>query len=76
MHQKTESVKNRTVCRNLNINHTSGIPKIPKQLGKIKKLYIKTMQKESEPFDVPVKNVTSCTTGKVSVLHRTKHQAL
>ena len=73
---KTESVKNRTVCSNLNIHHTSGTPKILQKLGKIKKLYSKTVQKESEPFDVPVKNVKSRTTAKVSVLHRTNQQAL
>ena len=33
------------------------------------------MQKESEPFDVLTKNLKSCTTAKVSVLHRTNHQA-
>ena len=33
------------------------------------------MQKESEPFDVLAKNVKSRTTAKVSVLHRTNHQA-
>ena len=73
---KTESVKNRTVCSNLNIHHTSGTPKILETLGKIKKLYRKTVQKESEPIDVPVKNVKSRTTAKVSVLHRTNQQAL
>ena len=76
MHQKTESVKNRTVCRNLNIHHTSGTPQILQKLGKINKLYSKTVQKESEPIDVPVKNVKSRTTAKVSVLHRTNQQAL
>ena len=73
---KTESVKNRTVCRNLNIHDTSGTPKIIPKLGKIKKLYRKILQKESEPFDVPVKNVKSRTTAKVSVLHHTNQQAL
>ena len=73
---KTESVKNRTVCSNLNIHHTSGTPKILPKLGNIKKLYSKTVQKESEPFDVPAKNVKSRTTAKVSVLHRTNQQAL
>ena len=73
---KTESVKNRTVCRNLNIHHTSGTPKILPKLGKINKLCSKTVQKESEPIDVPVKNVKSRTTAKVSVLHRTNQQAL
>ena len=73
---KTESVLNRTVCSNLNIHHTSGTPKILKELGKIKKLYRKTVQKEEEPFDVPVKNVKSRTTAKFSVLHRTNQQAL
>ena len=33
------------------------------------------MQKESEPFDIPDKNVKSRTTAKVSVLHRPNHQA-
>ena len=73
---KTESVKNRTVCSNLNIHHTYGTPKLLPKLGKIKKLYNKTVQKESEPFDVPVKNVKSHTTAKVSVLHRTNQQAM
>ena len=67
MHQKTESVKNRTVCSNLNIHHTSGTPTILPKLGNINKLYIKTVQEESEPFDFPVKNVKSRTTAKVSV---------
>ena len=65
---KTESVKNRTVCRNLNIHHTYVTPKILPKLGKIKKLYSKTFQKESEPIDVPDENVKSGTTAKVSVL--------
>ena len=50
--------------------------KILKTLGTIDNLYIKTVQKVSEPFDVPVKNVKSRTTAKVSVLHRTNQQAL
>ena len=74
---KTESVKNSTVCSNLNIYPTSGTPKILPKLGKIKNLYKKTVQKESEPFDIPVKkNVKSRTIAKVSVLHRTNQQAL
>ena len=73
---KTESVKNRTVCSNLNNHNTSGTPKILPKLVKINKLYIKTVQKESEPIDVPVKNVKSRTTAKVSVLHHTNQQAL
>ena len=73
---KTESVKNRTVCSNLNIHHTSGTPKVLPKLGKINNLYRKTVQKESEPFDVPETNVKSSTTAKVSVLHRTNQQAL
>ena len=73
---KTESVKNRTVCSNLNNRNTSGTPKILPKLVKIKNLYKKTVQKESEPFNVPAKNVKSCTTAKVSVLHRTNQQAL
>ena len=81
MHQKqklskTETVKNRTVCSNLNIHHTSVTPTILQKLGNINNLYIKTVQKESEPFDVPVKNLKSRTTAKVSVLHRTNQQAL
>ena len=73
---KTESVKNRTVCRNLNIHNTSDTPTILPKLGIINKLYSKTVQKESEPIDVPVKNVKSRTTDKVSVLHHTNQQAL
>ena len=65
-----------TVCSNLNIHHTSGTPKILKTLVTINNLYSKTVQKESEPIDVPVKNVKSRTTAKVSVLHRTNQQAL
>ena len=75
MHQKTESVKNRTVCSNLNIQHTYGTLKITPKLGKLKNLYIKRVQKVPEPFDIPVKNVKSRTTAKVSVLHRTNQQA-
>ena len=56
--------------------NTYGTPTILPKLGKINKLYIKTVQKESEPFDIPVKNVKSRTTAKVSVLHRTNQQAL
>ena len=44
-------------------------------LGKINNLYRRTVKKVSEPFYVPVKNVKSRTTAKVSVLHRTDHQA-
>ena len=73
---KTESVKNRTVCSNLNIQHTYGTPKNLPKLVKINFFYRNTVQKESEPFDVPVKNVKSCTTAKVSVLHRANQQAL
>ena len=73
---KTESVKNKTVYSNLNIHHISGTPTILPKLGKTNKLYIKTFQKESEPIDIPVKNVKSRTTAKVSVLHRTNQQAL
>ena len=50
---KTESVKNRTVFSNLNINDTYGTPQILPKLGKIKNMYINTVQKESELFDVP-----------------------
>ena len=46
------------------------------KLGKMKNLYRKTVQKVSEPVDVPVKNVKSRTTAKVSVLHRTNQQAM
>ena len=60
----------------MNIHHTYGTPQILPKLGKIKKLYRKTVQKESEPFDVPVKKVKSRTTAKVFVVHRTNQQAL
>ena len=39
-------------------------------------LYSKTVKKESEPIDVPGKNVKSFTIAKVSDLHRTDQQAL
>ena len=51
----------------MNINHTSGTPKILPKLGKINNFHIKTVQKVSELFDVPVKNVKSRTTAKVCV---------
>ena len=73
---KIESVKNRTVFSNLNIHHTSVTPKNLPKLGKVNKLYSKTVQKESESFHVPAKNIKSSTTAKVSVLHRTNQQAL
>ena len=73
---KTESVKNRTVCSNMNIHHTYGTPKILPKLGKINKLYSNTVQKESEPIDVSAKNLKSRTTANVSVLHHTNQQAL
>ena len=60
----------------MNIHHTYVTPKIVKKLGKINNLYIKTVQKESEPFDVPAKNVKSRSTAKVSVLHCTNQKAL
>ena len=60
----------------MKIHHTYGTPKILTKLGNINNLYIKTVQKVSEPFDVPVKNVKSRTTAKVSVLHRTNQQVI
>ena len=60
----------------MKIHHTSDTWNIQPKLGKIKNLYRKTVQKVSEPFDVPVKNVKSGTTATVSVLHRTNQQAL
>ena len=59
----------------MNIHHNSGTPEILPKLGKINNLYSKIVQEESEPFDIPAKNVKSRTTAKVSVLHRTNHQA-
>ena len=76
MHQKTESVLNRAVYSDMIIHHTYVTPNILPKLQKIKNLYIKTVQKVSAPFDVPVKNVKSSTTAKVSVLHRTNQQAI
>ena len=73
---KTESVKNRTVCSNMNIHHTYGTLQILPKLRKINKLYRKTVQNESEPIDIPGKNVKSRTTATVSVLHRTNQQVL
>ena len=54
-----------TVCSNLNIQCTSGTPKILKQLGKIKNLYRKTVQKVLEPFDIPVKNINRALQPKI-----------
>ena len=45
------------------------------KLEKINKIYINRVKKESEPFDVPAKNIKSRTTAKVFVLHCTNHQA-
>ena len=73
---KTESVKNRTVCSNMNIHHTSVTQKVLPKLGQNKILHIKTVQKVSEPFDVLVKNVKSSTIAKVFVLHRTNQQEI
>ena len=73
---KTESVKKRTVCINLNNHNTSGTQTILPKLGQIKNLYRNTFKKESEPIDVPVTNVKSRTTAKVSVLHCTNQQVL
>ena len=55
----------------MNNHNTYVTPTILPKLGKISNLYRKTFQEESEPFDVPEKNVKSRTTAKVSVLHRT-----
>jgi len=60
----------------MNIHDSSGTPKILKNLGKINNLYIKTLQKVSELFYVPLKNVKSRTIAKVSVLHHTNQQAM
>ena len=73
---KTESVKNRTVCSNLNIHQTYGTPQILPKLVKINKLYRNAVQKESEPIDVPDKKLKSLTTAKASVLHHTNQQVL
>ena len=59
--------ENRTVCSNLNINHTSVTLNILAKLGKTNNLYSKTFQNVSYPFDVPIKNVKSGTRAKVSV---------
>ena len=60
----------------MNMHHTYGTPKITPKLGQLKNLYIKTVQRELGPFDILVENLKSCTTAKVSVLHRTNQQAL
>ena len=53
--RKTESVKNRTICSNMNINHTYGTPKILPKLGKINKLYRNTVRKESDRLTFQLK---------------------
>ena len=60
----------------MNIHHTSVTEQILPKLGKINNLCRETVQKVSEPSDVPVKYVKSRTTAKISVLHRTNQQAL
>ena len=60
----------------MNIHHTSRTPNNLPKVGKTKNLYRKKVQKESEQFDIPAKNVKSGTTDKVSVLHRTNQQAM
>ena len=47
--------ENRIVCKDFNIHHTYVTLKILRKLGKINIVYINTVQKVSEPFDVPVK---------------------
>ena len=53
---KTESVRNRTVCNDLNINHTSATPKIMKKMEHVRNLYINLLQKESTQNHSSVKN--------------------
>ena len=42
---KTESVKNRTVCNDLNAKHTYAPPKIVKQLRNLRKFVYKSASK-------------------------------
>ena len=72
----TAICENRTVCKDLNIHHTSVTLKILRKLVKVNILYINIVQKVSESFDILVKNVKSRTTANVSVLHRTNQQAM
>ena len=51
----TAICENRTVCKDLNIHHTSVTLKILNKLGQINILYRNIVQKVSEPFDVPIK---------------------
>ena len=53
----TAICENRTVCKDLNIHHTSVTLKILKNLGKNKHFYSETVQKVSEPFDILVKKM-------------------
>ena len=64
------------VCNDADGTYTYVTLELMRNLGKLKNLYRKTVQKVSKQFDVPVKNVKSCTTAKVYVLHRTNQQAL
>ena len=54
--KKTESVKNRIVCSNLNISNTSGTPKILRNQENLKILYINLLQEELVFDNALVKN--------------------
>ena len=55
---KTESVKNRTACNDLNNNHTSATPKILKNHYIMGNLSTDVLQKESVFYHASVKNET------------------
>ena len=54
--KKTESVKNRTICSNLDISNTSETPKILKNYDDLSNLYINLLLKESGKKHSSVKN--------------------
>ena len=54
--KKTKSVKNITVCRNLDISNTYETPKILKNYEEMSNLYINLLQKELVFYHASVKN--------------------
>ena len=54
--KKTESVKKRTVCSNLDISNTSVTPKILKNQDDLSNLYINLLQKDFIFYHASVKN--------------------
>ena len=67
---KTESVKNRTVCNDLDNYHTSATPKLLKKLDHVRNLYINLLQKESTQNHSSVKMRIIFMSARVSVFQQ------